>query len=507
LSASCRHPDRIWHNCAGHRTPGGQAISRRHLIIGAGPAGLTAAFAIANAGEAATVLEADPEYVGGISRTVRYKGNRFDIGGHRFYTKSPEIEALWHEMLPGEFLQVPRLSRIYYDRVFFPYPISILPTLKGLGIGRSLKIAASWLDAKLRPRKPEASFEDWIVNRFGRELYLTFFKTYTEKVWGMPCTRMSKDFAAQRIRDLSFFRAVKDALFPKKNGTEVKTLIRKFKYPRFGPGQLWEAVRDRVVAAGCEVRLGEAVTRIRHEDGVVRCVETSTGAVYEAEHFYSTMTLGDLVAALDPPPPPLPLAAGRSLKYRDFLTVALVVRRPSLFPDNWIYVHDPQVLVGRVQNYRNWSAAMVADPGTTCLGMEYFCNEGEDLWNSPDEELIRLGAREVEAIGLARAAECADGAVVRMRRAYPVYDEGYLAHRETLKGYLRTFRNLHPAGRGGLHSYNSQDHSMMAALYSVQNVREGTDLDPWAINTSEEYAEEGEAKKTFADRAVPRPVR
>jgi protoporphyrinogen oxidase len=410
-------------------------------------------------------------------------------------------------MLPGEFIEVPRLSRIYYDRVFFPYPISIFPTLKGLGAVRSLRIAASWLEARIRPRKPEASFEDWIVNRFGGELYSTFFKTYTEKVWGMPCTRMSKDFAAQRIRNLSFFRAVKDAILPRNNGAQVKTLIKKFQYPRLGPGQLWEAVRDRVVSAGSEVRMGEEVTRIRHEDGVVRGVETATGGVFEAEHYYSTMALGDLVVALDPPPPPHVFAAGRALKYRDFLTVALVIDQPALFPDNWIYVHDPQVLVGRIQNYRNWSAAMVSDPGTTCLGMEYFCNEGEDLWNRSDAELIRLAAREVEAIGLARAADCSDGAVVRMRKAYPVYDEGYLPHRETLKGWLRTFRNLRPAGRGGLHSYNSQDHSMMAALYAVRNVREGTDLDPWVINTEEEYAEEGESKKTFPDRAVPRPVR
>ncbi len=479
-----------------------------HVILGAGPAGLTAAWHLTRLGRKSTVLEADPDYVGGISRTVRYKGYRFDIGGHRFYTKSAEINRLWREMLPEGFIEVPRLSRIYYDRTFFPYPIALLPTLRGLGLWRSTRLAASYLRARIRPVRPEVSFEDWIVNRFGRMLYRTFFQTYTEKVWGLPCTRLSKDFAAQRIRGLSAFKAVKDALLPKrKKGTEAKTLIRTFVYPRHGPGMLWESVRDQAVAGGARVLMGRSVVRIRHEDGVVRAVTTSDGAVHEGTHFYSTLALRDLVEALDPAPPPDVLEAGRGLKYRDFLTVALVVDRAEVFPDNWIYIHDPGVKVGRIQNYKNWSADMVEDPGRTCLGMEYFCFEGDEVWSMPDADLIRLAAREVEAIGLAKAAECIDGAVVRLRRTYPVYDDGYLARREALKRHLHAaYRNLHTAGRGGLHSYNSQDHSMMAAIYCVRNVVEGSSLDPWGINTEEEYAEEGGAKKEFEERLVPVPL-
>ena len=478
-------------------------MRQKHVIAGAGPAGLTVAWELARRGEPSVVLEADPKYVGGLARTVRYKSHRFDIGGHRFYSKSNEITALWQEMLPSEFIQVPRLSRIYYNRTFFPYPIAIMPTLAGLGIVRSARMALSYMKARLFPRKPEVSFEDYIVNRFGYELYNTFFKAYTEKVWGMSCKKMSKDFAAQRIRNLSFLSAVRNALFPPKKGKELKTLIRTFAYPRHGPGQLWESVQAQAEAEGAKVVMGKKVTKVRHQNGVVTAYETADGEVYEGEHFYSTMPLRELILALDPPAPPEVQASARALHYRDFLTVALMVRKPDLFPDNWIYVHDPSVHVGRIQNYKNWSAAMVGEPGMTCLGLEYFCNEDEPLWNLPDADLVKLAGQEVEKIGLAKADDCFDGEVVRMRRAYPVYDGEYMGHRERLKAYLGTFRNLQCAGRGALHSYNSQDHSMMAAIYCVRNVFEGGTLDPWMINTEEEYAEEGELKKKFEERLVP----
>ena len=483
-------------------------MKERHVIAGAGPAGLTVAWQLARRGEPSVVLEADPEYVGGLAKTVRYKGNRFDVGGHRFYSKSSEINNLWKEMLPTEFTQVPRLSRIYYDRTFFPYPIAVGPTLAGLGLVRSARMALSYLKARLFPRRPEVSFEDWVVNRFGFELYSTFLKTYTEKVWGMPCTEMSKDFAAQRIRNLSFLSAIQSALFPPRRGTEPKTLITTFAYPRYGPGQLWESVQAQVEAEGARVLLGKRIVRVRHQNGVISSFETAAGESFDGDHFYSTMPLRDLIFALEPAAPPEILAAARALRYRDFLIVALMVTKPDLFPDHWIYVHDPAVQVGRIQNYKNWSAAMIGEPGMTCLGLEYFCNEDEPLWNLSDAELVTLAAREVGTIGLARTSECVDGAVVRMRRAYPVYDGEYQGHRARLKAYLAGFRNLQCAGRGALHSYNNQDHSMMAAIYCVRNVLEGAGLDPWTINTEEEYAEEGTMKKTFDERLVPtRPAR
>jgi protoporphyrinogen oxidase len=480
----------------------------RHVIIGAGPAGLTIARELTRLGRRnVLLLEADPRYVGGIARTVEYKGNRFDMGGHRFYTKSDTIDRMWKEMLPDDFIQVPRLSRIYYAQRFFPYPIEVFPTLRELGLVRSFRIGMSYLRARLFPRRPELSFEDWITNRFGQELYRTFFKTYTEKIWGIRCDKISKDWAAQRIRGLSLMGALKNALFPPKGNSDIKTLIKTFTYPRFGPGQLWEAVRDEVLAAGAELRMNTRVVRIRHQGGVVTAVETDDGATHEASHFYTTMPLGDLVTAMEPPPPPEVALAGRSLLYRDFVTVALVVDRESVFPDNWIYIHDPGVLVGRIQNYKNWSPYMMADPSRTCLGMEYFCQEGDAFWSRQDADLIALAAQELETIGLAKASDCVDGCVVRLRKTYPVYDEDYKKHRDVLKEWLQvTFRNLYPAGRGALHNYNSQDHSMMMAILSVRNMEGGVAHDIWSINTDEEYAEEGGAQSDLERRLVPRPL-
>jgi protoporphyrinogen oxidase len=479
----------------------------KHIVIGAGPAGLTAAWQLSKLGREVHILEADPQYVGGIARTVSYKGNRFDMGGHRFYSKSAEINHLWQEMLPHDFIQVPRLSRIYYKRQFFPYPLNVRATLLGLGLWRSCKIGLSYLGARLRPRQPEASFEDWIVNRFGYELFTTFFKTYTEKVWGIPCTEISKDFAGQRIRGLSLSEALKNALFPPKDNSNIKTLIKTFTYPRLGPGQLWERVRDEVLAQGNQLELGKTVVKMYHSDGVMDAVETQDGCIYEGSHFYMTMALKDFVNALDPAPPPEVLHAGNALRYRDFLTVALVVDRVHLFPDNWIYIHEPSVHVGRIQNYKNWSPDMVADPSKTCLGMEYFVNEGDPLWSMSDADLLHMAAQEVEQIGLAKASECRDGHVVRLRKTYPIYDEYYKDHLRTLKGWCNTyFKNVYPAGRGGLHNYNSQDHSMVMAILSVRNMSEGAIFDVWAINTEEEYAEEGQAKLESELRLAPQPV-
>jgi protoporphyrinogen oxidase len=479
-------------------------MSEMHVVIGAGPAGLTAAWMLSKLGKDTIILESDPRYVGGIARTVEYKGNRFDMGGHRFYSKSDEINRLWEEMLPSGFIQVPRLSRIFYDQKFIPYPIEARATLRSLGFLRSLKIGMSYLRARLFPRRPEISFEDWIVNRFGYDLYVTFFKTYTEKVWGIPCTSINKDWAAQRIRGLTLFEAIKNALFPPKANSNIKTLIKTFTYPRLGPGQLWESVCDRVLANGGRLELDKTVVRMNHRDGVMRSVETQDGCTYEGSHYYITMTLRDFIDSLDPPPPPEVLRAAHSLVYRDFMTVALVVDRADLFPDNWIYIHDPGVHVGRVQNYKNWSKDMVADPSTTCLGMEYFCNQGDALWEMDDTDLIAMAAQEVERIGLAKASECVDGCVVRLVMTYPVYEGDYKTHRKIIKSWMNSyFKNVYPAGRGGLHNYNSQDHSMMAAILAVRNMSEGTVFDTWAINTDNEYAEEGAPRREIEERLVP----
>jgi protoporphyrinogen oxidase len=487
----------------------------RHLVIGAGPAGLTAAWELTRRGEAVTVLEADPDTVGGLSRTVAYKGNRFDIGGHRFYSKSAEINRLWKEMLPDDFIDVARMSRIYFGRRFFPYPIEVVPTLRTLGLRASTRVTASYLRAVARPRRPERSFEDWVVNRFGRRLYETFFKTYTEKVWGMPCTSIDKDWAAQRIRGLDFRRTITDEV-NRRSGrrSAVKTLITSFRYPRLGPGQLWERVRDDVVERGGRVVTGAEVVRINLDAGSATAVETADGRRFECDHLYTTMPLRDLTSAFDPPAPSSVRAAGAELGFRDFLTVALVLDRPDVFPDTWIYVHDPAVRVGRIQNYKNWSGEMVADGASTCLGMEYFCNADDPLWRRSDDELVRQAAADVEAIGLAPAASCVDGVVVRMRDAYPVYDGEYRRHRDAVRSWLEaSVSNVHPMGRGGLHNYNSQDHAMMTALLSVRNVLDGTDADVWAVNSEVEYAEEGSSGADDStssggggERAVPRPL-
>jgi protoporphyrinogen oxidase len=490
----------------------------RHLVIGAGPAGLTIAWELVRSSEDVVVLEADPHYVGGLSRTVTFQGNRFDIGGHRFYSKSAHINALWREMLPGGFVEVPRLSRVHYDGRFFPYPIELGPTLRALGPRRSARILASYVRARVRPRRPEVTFEDWIVNRFGRELYRTFFRTYTEKVWGVPCTEISKDFAAQRIRGLTLGEAVGHRLRqlagrhrgPSSNG-EVKTLVDRFVYPRRGPGQLWEAVRDEIEVRGGRVLLGQRVTALDHDarTRTITGVTTEDGGRHTADRVYSTMTLRDLVAQLRPAPPSEVIDAARALRFRDFLTVAVVVDRPRLFPDTWIYIHDPGCRVGRIQNYKNWSPDMVADPALTCLGLEYFCDRGDPLWTMADADLVALAGRELETLGLARAAECRDGVVLRVPDAYPVYDAHHAAHRRTIRRWLEESAvNLHPAGRGGLHNYNSQDHAMMTGLLSVRNALDGTDHDVWAVNTEEEYAESAGPGDTPAldRRLVPRPV-
>jgi protoporphyrinogen oxidase len=466
----------------------------RVVIIGAGPAGLTAAYLLAKAGVKPTVLEAD-DIVGGISRTAQYKGFRFDIGGHRFFTKIEPVQALWEEILGDEFISVPRLSRIFYNGTFFDYPLKAVNALKGLGPINATMIMLSYLKWHYRPYLVEENFEQWVTNRFGKRLYEIFFKTYTEKVWGIPCTEIRAEWAAQRIQGLSLAKAILTATSLNRRSTAIKTLIHEFRYPRLGPGQMWERCRDRVEDMGGQVLMRHQARGIELRGGRAVAVHATTpdgDRRFEADHVISTAAVRSLIRGLRPTDgqvPPHVLEAAEGLKYRDFVVVALVLERENLFPDNWIYIHTPGVKIGRIQNFNNWSKAMVPEPGKTCLGLEYFCFKGDGTWERPDAELMADGAREVEQLGLARAADVVEGTVIRMPKAYPIYDSAYRGHLEVIRNYIDPIPNLHTVGRNGMHKYNNQDHSMLTAMMAVWNMR-GATHDIWAVNTDFEYHEE-----------------
>ena len=459
--------------------------------MGAGPAGLTAAYELAKGGLTSVTLEAEG-IVGGLAQTASYKGYRFDIGGHRFFTKVSVVEELWKEILPDDLLKRSRMSRIYYNGKFFAYPLKPFNALMGLGLVETFRCVASYGWARLFPRKPENDFATWISNRFGQRLFSIFFKTYTEKVWGIPCTEIQAEWAAQRIKGLSLFTAVKNALIgetAKRKDDVVKTLIDEFLYPRHGPGMMWERASQLIEERGGSVVLNSPVTRVNWEDGRVISVEAG-GQVHTGEHFISSIAVKDLIESLSPAPPENILAAARELHYRDFLTVALMIRGTNLFPDNWIYIHESSVALGRVQNFGNWSPEMVPDPETSCLGLEYFCFEGDDIWSASDQDLIERGKREIAQLGLANPDDVFDGAVVRMRKAYPVYDSGYGDAMHEVRGFLKRLPNLQLTGRNGMHRYNNQDHSMLTAMLAARNIL-GGNYDLWQVNVDEEYHEEG----------------
>ena len=481
----------------------------RVVIIGAGPAGLTAAYQLGKEGVGSVVLEGD-RVVGGISRTVERDGWRFDIGGHRFFTKVGAVEALWHEILPDEdFLLRPRLSRIYYRGKFFDYPLRAFNALRGLGILEALRCVISYLWARVRPPADQSNFEGWVSARFGTRLYRIFFKTYTEKVWGVPATDIQADWAAQRIKNLSLGKAVFNALKPRRNQKDIASLIEEFQYPRLGPGMMWERAADLVREAGCDLHFSTRVSRIHHEDGRATSVAAQTGSgevTWPADHVVSSMPLPALALAMDPPVPDDVVAAAHGLHFRDFLTVALVVPEEDGFPDNWIYVHSPDVRLGRIQNFGSWSPYLVKE-GRTCLGLEYFVFEGDDLWSSPDEELIELGKAELAQLGLIRPERVEAGYVVRMPKAYPVYDEMYEANVAVIRGWLADHApNVHPVGRNGMHKYNNQDHSMLTAMLVVENIL-GAAHDVWEVNVEEEYHEEHSATPSTGRDAPVLPLR
>lgn len=486
-------------------------------IIGAGPAGLTAAYQLTKRGYSVTVIEKDPVYVGGISRTVEYEGFRFDIGGHRFFSKSQEVVDLWNEILPDDFIERPRMSRIYYEGKFYSYPLRGFEALMNLGIWRSTMCMLSYAKAKMFPTKDPRSFEQWVVNQFGHKLYSIFFKTYTEKVWGMPCDEMSADWAAQRIKGLSLGGAVIDGLKRslglhkrRNDGMAVKSLLETFRYPRRGPGMMWDAARDRVVEGGNAVLMGTALHQISQDQTTGRWrVMARRGdemLTINAAHVISSAPMRELAGRIHPLPSTMNNAL--ALSYRDFLTVALMIRADDLFPDNWIYIHDPRVKVGRVQNFRSWSPEMVPDEALACVGLEYFCFEGDGLWSAADDELIALATAELATLGLADPKTVVGGRVVRQEKAYPVYDDAYKANVEAMRGELEArYPTLHLVGRNGMHRYNNQDHAMMTAMLTVRNIEAGARVyDIWAVNEDAEYHEsghEGEQAALASERLVP----
>jgi protoporphyrinogen oxidase len=475
----------------------------RTIILGGGPAGLSAALELAHQGGTPLVLEAD-EVLGGLARTVSYKGFLFDIGGHRFFTKSPEVQQLWQEILGSSLKQRSRLSRIYYRNRFFHYPINVLDALFGVGPLEAGRIVASYLRWHFFPYSDVSNFEQYVTNHFGKRLFEMFFRAYTEKVWGIPCSEIRADWAAQRIRNLSLMRLVRSALRGSR-GDPIRSLVEQFSYPDRGPGQMWETLADQLGVMGYPVLKGRRVAQIFHDGQAVTAVATRGPHGEErfpGSHFISSMPMRDLVRALNPAPPQKVLEAAESLRYRDFLLVGLIINRKDVCPDNWIYVHDPDVRVGRIQNFKNWSPDMVPNPQQTSLGMEYFVFENDDLWSSPDRQLIDLARREVEHLRLARADEISDGLVIRMPKAYPIYDRYWEQHVATIRSYVEmNLPNLQLVGRNGMHRYNNQDHSMITAMYAARNVM-GARYDLWKVNSEAEYQEE----QTEANPAPHRPM-
>ena len=499
------------------------AASPQVVVIGGGPAGLTAAYELAKHDVSSTVLEAD-DMVGGISRTVERDGWRFDLGGHRFFTKVVPVEAFWHEILPDEdFLQRPRMSRIYYDGKFFDYPLKASNALTNLGIGEAILCVLSYFYAQAdgavrklvgRPRSEE-DLESWITSRFGRRLYNHFFKTYNEKVWGVPASSIQADWAAQRIKNMSLWNAGVNAIldslpswlsFLKKGkATDITSLIEEFQYPKYGPGMMWEVCRDKVEAKGSKVVMETKVTRVRREGGravEVEAVSAGGGTTsYPVTDVISSMPFSHLLEAMDPPAPDDVLAAAAGLAYRDYLIVSLVVPADRVpWDDNWIYIHAPEVRTMRIQNFGSWSPYMVKD-GKNVLGLEYTVWEGDKDWNAPDEELIDRAKRELDELNLVKYYDVEAGYVVRQAKAYPIYDETYRRNVDIIRAWLdEHVPNVHPIGRNGMFRYNNQDHSMFTAMLTVENILEGTSHDVWEVNVEEEYHEES-AAPAAAERA------
>jgi protoporphyrinogen oxidase len=463
-------------------------------IIGGGPAGLTAAYELQKHSDSHhPVVFEESDQVGGISRTVVYKGYRYDIGGHRFFTKVKPVQQLWKEVLPNDFLKRPRLSRIYYRSKYFAYPLKPLNALMNMGAYESVRILLSYAKWQVRPSKEEHTFDQWVTNRFGGRLFWHFFKSYTEKVWGLPCNEIRADWAAQRIKNLSLRKAVWNAI---SGSNDTHSLIEEFDYPRLGPGMMWEAFRDRVLEKGGEVRMKQRVRKIHRDDRAIRAVEIEnaedgSSEIFKADQFISSMPITALIENMVPPAPEHVQKAAAKLKYRDFLIVTLILKKKDLFPDNWIYIHSPEVNVGRIQNFRSWSPEMLPDDQHSSIGMEYFCNQGDELWEKDNAELVKLAEQELRKLNLVGDAPVIDGTVIRQPKAYPVYDHEYQEALEVIRNWLDNFPNLQLVGRNGMHRYNNQDHSMLTAMLAVKNIL-GEKHDLWSVNVEQEYHEEQE---------------
>jgi len=478
------------------------------VVIGAGPAGLTAAFQLHKSGIASTVLEAD-DMVGGISRTAQRDGWRFDIGGHRFFTKVKQVDDLWHEILPDEdFLMRPRKSRIFYNGKYIDYPLRATNALRQIGPIEAVRCVLSYAAARIRPPKDQTNYEGWLVARFGWRLYRMFFKTYTEKLWGVPVSEMPADWAAQRVKGLSLGNAIVNAILPKRNQKDITSLIEEFQYPKYGPGMMWEVCRDKVMAQGSKVTMETSVTKIHHADGratsVIAQHRGGGTSEYPCTEVISSMPISQLLEAMDPPVPDHVKAAAEDLRYRDYMIVALVLPEATIdFDDNWIYIHDPSVRTMRIQNFGSWSPYLVKE-GRNTLGLEYTVWEGDEEWSAPDEELIERAKGELETLGLAHISEVTEGYVVRQAKAYPIYDDRYRANVDILRAWLGEHAtNVHPVGRNGMFRYNNQDHSMFTAMLTVENIVTGSQHDVWEVNVEEEYHEEATpGPKTSAG---PRP--
>jgi len=466
-------------------------------VLGGGPAGLTAAHVLAQRGERGAVFEADSQ-VGGISKTVVVKGYRFDLGGHRFFTKLAPVARFWEEMLADELVTRPRLSRIFYNGKFFAYPLTAKDVVGRLGLWESFRCAMSYLWAQRHRSRQADTFEDWVTQRFGRRLYDAFFRSYTQKLWGIPGSQIRSLWAAQRIKNFSLFQAALTIVGVRRQ--HVTTLIEEFRYPRLGPGQMWEEVARRLQET-MPVHLEHRVTSVNHRDGAVHSIVVREGEEERwltVDAVLTSLPLADLILQLNPPAPAPVVEAARGLRYRDLCLVALMTAEEEPFPDNWIYLHDPETRAGRVQNYGAWSDGMV-QPGTTCLGVEYFCFEGDDIWELPEDEAIDLATDELARIGLIAPDKVFDGAKVRVPKAYPMYDADYDRHLAVIKDYLSGFSNLLTFGRNGLHRYNNQDHSMWTAVLATLNLLDGSNYDVWSVNTEQEYHEEGEAVDVALD--------
>ena len=458
------------------------------VVIGAGPAGLAAGYELVCRDKQTIIFERDG-VVGGIARTESYKGYNFDIGGHRFFTQNLRINQIWEKMLGEDFLRVDRLSRIFYQGKFFNYPLRPVNAFLNLGLLESFLILLSYFRARLLPHPEENSFEDWVVNRFGERLYETFFKTYTEKVWGISCRDIKADWAAQRIKGLSLLVAVSNALF---GGQQAKSLIGQFSYPKLGPGMMWNRFMEHIVSGGGKVMLNSEVFALLHDSSRITAVNFKNGSTYGQlipEYCISSMPIPTLVKLLEPQAPKYILAAADKLTYRAFIIVILIIDTPELFPDQWLYVHSPTVQVGRIQNFKNWSRYMVQDFSKTSIGMEYFCNENDQTWNMPDDELVEMATREMMELGLGEVDIVIDSYVVRQPNAYPVYDSDYKENLGKIQEYLGKFSNLQTIGRSGMHRYNNMDHSMQTGILAARNCC-GETHDLWAVNEDKSYLEE-----------------